>query len=356
MIDSVTIRFTAAEFKALGGKLDNCIPQKRKLIKGHSDGRICPIKKEMFMPNPKNTHSLNVAIDEFGRIRIKGSIRKWYFGRTSISELTKEQFMQAIKEIAETLHIPCTSFMVHRGLTHIELGYTIITKTPISRIIRRIIQNGRMPMPYDYQNKHETVYSVGSDKRLRIYDKSKEMLANAKRNNERIEIGNAINRLNRKGQYLLRLEVEMLYSESLKRYSSLSIKSIEDLYQNWYRLHALSVKELAKVRILGKIILSDRMTPKERGLARTIIEFGFEKGVEKYAMAKGKDINQIKRESFRLMDRYSSHRTYSIREYRKDIARHIIRVNRYHEKLPLSEMFHLLWRTKKSRKIDFSAL
>lgn len=97
------------------------------------------------------------------------------------------------------------------------------------------------------------------------------------------------------------------------------------------------------------------MTPNERRLAQSIIKHkNFQKGIEEYAVENGQNIKQVERDGYSLLERYSSRRTYSIRSFRKDIARHLIKIDRNIEKLSLPKLFHLLWRTKQGRRIKLA--
>lgn len=128
MIDSICLLFLFTKFQLIGGSLRNCRPvsSKKETIKYanddcrpkvNNDGQP-KIIKEMFLPNPRNGHSLRVMIDEYGRIRIKGSLRKWYFGSTSYKDLSKQQYLEVVEELAKSLHISVTDIMNYGRLTH----------------------------------------------------------------------------------------------------------------------------------------------------------------------------------------------------------------------------------------------
>ena len=131
MIDSISLIFLLKEFKSIGGSLMNCRPisSNDKLIKNINNDGQPKIKKEMYLPNPRSGHFLRVTIDEYMRIRIKGSLRKWFYGNTSFKDLSKQHYCKAVEELANSLHISVTDIMNYGRLTHIELGYTIQTKT-----------------------------------------------------------------------------------------------------------------------------------------------------------------------------------------------------------------------------------
>lgn len=126
-------------------------------------------------------------------------------------------------------------------------------------------------------------------------------------------------------------------------------------FENWDNLIALTVREYSKIKLINKLELSLRMTPNELRLAQSIIKHkNFQKGIEEYAVENGQNIKQVERDGYSLLERYSSMRTYSIRSFRKDIARHLIKIDRNIEKLSLSKLFHLLWRTKQGRRIKLA--
>lgn len=364
MIDSICLLFLFKDFRLIGGSLKNCRPisSKKETIKYanddchpkvNNDGQPKVIK-EMFVPNPRHGHSLRVMIDEYGRTRIKGSLRKWYFGSISYKDLSKQQYWEAIEELAKSLHISVAGIMNYGRLTHIELGYTIETKTYPASILKRIKKYGRVPAIIDYQNKHETVYGLGTDKHLRVYNKVLEIPANTSWK-KRGKVFDELDNLSRRGIYLLRIEIEMLYRKSFINSGFREIKTLSDIYENWDNLIALMVREYSKIRLINKLELSQRMTQKEIRLAQSIIKNeDFQRGIEEYAVENGQYTKQVERDGYSLLEKYSSRRTYLIRSFRKDIARHLIKIDRNIEKLPLSKLFHLLWRTKQGRKIKLA--
>lgn len=356
MIDSICLLIIFKEFRLIGGTLTNCKPfsSKKKLIGDVNNNGQPKVIKEMYLPNPRHGHSLIVTIDEYKRIRIKGSLRKWYFGSTSYKDLSKQQYWEAVEELANSLHISVADIMKHGRLTHIELGYTIETETNPASILKRIKKYGRVQTVTDYHNKHETVYAEGTDKRLRVYNKAIEIPAHTNWK-KRGAVLDELDNLYRNGIYLLRVEIEMYYRKSFINYGFREIKTLNDIYENWDNLIALTVREYSKIKLINKLEISQRMTPKELRLAKSIIKHkDFQKGIEEYAVENGRDTKQVKRDGYSLLERHSSRRTYSIRSFRKDIARHLIKIDRNVEKLPLSKLFHLLWRTKQGRKIKLA--
>ena len=364
MIDSICLLFVFNEFRLIGGSLRNCRPvsSKKETIKYanddcrpkvNNDGQPKVIK-EMFLPNPRHGHSLRVMIDEYGRTRIKGSLRKWYFGSTSYKDLSKQQYLEAVEELAKSLHISVSDIMSYGKLTHIELGYTIQTKTNPASILKRIKKYGRVKTVINYQNKNKTVYGFGTDKRLRVYNKTLEIPANTSWK-KRGKVFDELDNLSRCGIHLLRIEIEMFYRKSFINSGFREIKTLNDIYENWDNLIALTVREYSKIKLVNKLELSLRMTPNELRLAQSIIKHkNFQKGIEEYAVENGQNIKQVERDGYSLLERYSSMRTYSIRSFRKDIARHLIKIDRNIEKLSLSKLFHLLWRTKQGRRIKLA--
>ena len=355
MIDSISFLFLAKEFKSIGGSLMNCRPisSNEKLIKNINNDGQPKIIKEMYLPNPRSGHFLRVTIDQYMRIRIKGSLRKWFYGNTSYKDLSKQHYWKAVEELANSLNISVADIMNYGRLTHIELGCTIQTKTNPTSILKRIKKFVRVQTIVDYHNKHETIYGEGTDKRLRVYNKSLEIPANTHWK-KRGKVVEELDSLSRRGVYLLRVEIEMFYKRSFINYGFREINTLNDIYENWENLFALMVREYSKIKLINQPELSNRMTPKELSLAKTIIKLkDFQKGIEEYAIENGQPIKRIERDGYSLLDRYSSGRTYSIRSFRKDIARHLIKIHRK-EKLPLSKLFHLLWRTKHGRIIKLA--
>ena len=84
--------------------------------------------------NDDNEAFLKIRYDRAAQIvRIEGSIRKWYLGMFSLTDLTPRQFRLAMKSISESLQIDWDKL---RGgsITNCEVGLNIQTRIPAQKV------------------------------------------------------------------------------------------------------------------------------------------------------------------------------------------------------------------------------
>jgi len=354
MIDGVKVLITKRGFLSMGGSLDNCFPIKGKLIKDIPTNGQPTVVRELYLPNPRRNHSLKVTIDEWGRIAILGSLRKWLFGKSSLADLTQKQCHKAVSEIAEQLHISPTDFMTKCRLTHIELGYNIRVQHTSSEIIKRVANIGKISGRLDYHAKHQTLYFNGADMNIKIYDKCLEIPQNIKHPTRSKKAKEMMDLIDNHGNHFIRIEIEMINSGSFKKYGLGAIKTFADILENWDKLHCFWVSVISRIKVRCPLVLSQSMTLRERNLTKAIMDFGFEKGIEMYAQnicSTKRSEQQIRRLAYTLLEKYPSRRTFNLRKLRIEVARKLISIHRHHEELPLSNLFHILWNTKHYRRM-----
>lgn len=353
MIDAIKCQITKKDFRSMGGSLENCRPIRGRLIKDVPTNGQPVVVQELYLPNPRGSHSLRVTVDEWGRITICGSLRKWMLGKSSLADLTKEQCHISVSEIAEHLHISTKNFMAICNLTHVELGYNIHVRHNCSEIIKRITKVGKIGGRKDYHAKHQTLYFNGSDVNVKIYDKCLEIPENIRNASLKEAVKEEMDRLANHGYHFIRVEIEMINSGSFKKYGLRGVKSFVDIFENWDRLHFLLVSVIARIKIRCPLIISPSMTPLERKLAMAIKAYGFEKGIRNYAdeMCAANNLSRIRRLAYKMLEKYPSPRTFNLRVLRKEVARKLIRIHRYNEEKLLSDLFHVLWNTKHGRML-----
>ena len=110
MIDNIKIYFPANHFK---GNFSNCILNEKK-----------ETRNEWRLNNPQNSSHISIWEHNNGAVTIKGSLRKWQFGKSNISDLTLSTFIQATKQVAELLDLSWKDFC-DTVTTQIEFGFNI---------------------------------------------------------------------------------------------------------------------------------------------------------------------------------------------------------------------------------------
>jgi len=67
-------------------------------------------------------------------LRIVGSLRKWYYGEDSLEDLTRKDFICAIKLLSEKLQIPYDEFLKF-DFYKVEIGRNIRLKVPVASFL-----------------------------------------------------------------------------------------------------------------------------------------------------------------------------------------------------------------------------
>lgn len=366
MTDKVTFGILLDEFDNLGGTLRHSMPIKKTYIKDvereTDDNRYkWRVVEERYLPNSRGTHCFRVAIEIRGntkRLRIDGSIRKWLLGKTSVEDITKKQLSLFVKELAERLCLSDDIVWDRLIIYNTEIGYNFFTNLRWEDFVKHCVQYGRTKERIDYDNRNECLYWNGDDKSLKMYNKSKEMPANINNQALKSTAENIVSNLKSKGLTLCRIEVTFDDKHSFQKYGLSQISTLRDIYRNWYNLHLLLTKEIAKIMIESKVYISENMSLRQREIAQIINKSWTSTNAVK-RLAKefyNSDENRARRQVYAIMNEYSSPKDYSIRAFRKTIAKRLIWIDRNREKLPLNDLFHILWRTNKGRKLKLNAI
>jgi hypothetical protein len=143
-------------------------------------------KKTYLFNNSKagvDNHYLSIYIDhEKSFLSIKGSIRKWYYGLTSLNDLTKNDFYQAVKRISECLEIPLYKVFQFE-IYSIEIGLNIRINVDLDLVLKQAYKfRGlkRQEKPFD-----NYISFTNSDQMLTMYGKKKQILAEIEEPNKK---------------------------------------------------------------------------------------------------------------------------------------------------------------------------
>lgn len=263
-----------------------------------------------------------------------------------------------VKELAERLCLSDDIVWDRLIIYNTEIGYNFFTNLRWEDFVKHCVQYGRTKERIDYDNRNECLYWNGDDKSLKMYNKSKEMPANINNQALKSTAENIVSNLKSKGLTLCRIEVTFDDKHSFQKYGLSQISTLRDIYRNWYNLHLLLTKEIAKIMIESKVYISENMSLRQREIAQIINKSWTSTNAVK-RLAKefyNSDENRARRQVYAIMNEYSSPKDYSIRAFRKTIAKRLIWIDRNREKLPLNDLFHILWRTNKGRKLKLNAI
>ncbi|WP_294962698.1 hypothetical protein [uncultured Flavobacterium sp.] len=72
------------------------------------------------------------------RLRINGSVKKWYLNGNTLEDLTKPQYEDCIKTIAEKIATPYSELLNSRN-TKIETGFTICLKAKFTDLLKNFV-------------------------------------------------------------------------------------------------------------------------------------------------------------------------------------------------------------------------
>jgi len=121
--------------------------------------------------NSKNNHFLRIRIIKPNWIIIEGNLRKWYFGKTTIHDLTFMSFVKCLKMISQALEIDFDVFLKGK-VNKVEIGKNIRIKSNPDQILSSLIKhpNIKETMSRNSSKSFEGIYFT-----LKFYDKLIEM-------------------------------------------------------------------------------------------------------------------------------------------------------------------------------------
>ena len=306
--------------------------------------------------NEMKNHSLTIFQNKnSSKVIIRGSLRKWYFGKYSLLDFTKESFRRAMNKLAKSLNMDLED--LHQGkITQCEIGLNVRTRISCEKIIPNIVEYGRLINPNNYHNLDETTYQNGYDKKFIAYDKCKEIVNGCHNFKKRIRKKNAFETLADKGYHFLRIEIRLFDKKSFNNHKLGHITCLSDLYNNWGNLYEFFTFQISKLTIYRPIAISEKMSKKELRLAEFLNGEDFasdynakitellsqckSQTAKGLSSAKSRMHNKIKR----IIFQYGRKEEYSNIQLRVDVALNLIRICKYKEEnLDLPYLIRNLW-------------
>ena len=150
---------------------------------------------------------------------------------TSLQDLTLSQVIEAYHQIASKLEMTYEDFVSLGKVTNVEIGYNIPINTRCSTIVKNLVKYGKIENRKEV-GEHETVYFLGDDKTIKVYDKCLETAVNSTYISKHKKVA-LIGRLLDNTRNYIRIEVKLKNTKSFRRYGLNGIHTIQDLLKNY---------------------------------------------------------------------------------------------------------------------------
>jgi len=321
MIDK--IRITIENFT---GNFDNCVKKiTRKKAVEQTEIRYNNylLKKELqAYPYP-----LKVRQDtKTGKVRIIGSIRRWYNHRYYYHDLSSTQLADAISEIATALNIPLDE-ICNAKFSQCEIGQSVRTKYPVGEIVTAMVKHGiaertQYATTVYFNNKGFNDKPPQRVKSIKIYDKSRE---HAKHGNERqVKLTKHLEKI---GVYFMRAETTLYDHQAFIDNDLGHIRTVGDLINNYPCLFEYWTREISRFVVFTAIDTNKKMSKKERLVATELEELGYELSLEKALKLCANKHQRSKKRKERedVIKKYQSKTEYRKQLLDADVLRHLHR-------------------------------
>ena len=183
------------------------------------------------MINDNNDHYLTISHGG-GKTFIMGSIRRWYYGNDSLSDLNLDSFKDALNLIAERVNL-AYSDLLHAKVIRFEFGANLKVFTPCTFILNAIVSYPRLKKS---AYEHSVSFHGGSMK-VKLYDKIVELF----RNKNHKKTG-----LKKKGNYL-RYEIDFRKVSALQHYLK-GINTVSGIIKGWQDLFLIWIGVFEKIK------------------------------------------------------------------------------------------------------------
>lgn len=333
MTDGIKFYFPAGQFS---GNFENCALQEVK-----------DTRKEWRLYNPQNRSHMSVWEHKNGAVTIKGSLRKWFFGKNSVNDLALKNVIEATKQVAERLGISWET-LCSAKITQVEIGFNIPISIPFGVLINKIVsyathKESEVRGKGRTKGNYGTLYFGVRDRevRLKIYNKRKEI-------EDKRDITDDTPAPKSNGKDIARIEFTFDDKDAFKRKGLPSIASINDLVQNWKSLYELWAEEVGRITILSNISDYDELDRDDILCAEALTLYPWKENIkafdeyieEKYKTEASKNNakSKYRRRINNLLDDHSNPDEYGKFDFYKDIIAYIAELKRVGEDISLPLM------------------
>lgn len=211
-------------------KIEDCSIETKNLhFVGQVYGKL--IYHIFYDTDSNNPAFLKVTFNKGAKkVKIDGSVRKWYLGMFSLDDLTAEQFKHSIERIAEILGISMEK-LKSGTITQCEIGLNVRTRIPTEKVNENV--QGYKQYKY-YRYDFETVGFLGENVTIKLYDKCRELIANFKKYDTNNEAKRRFENLKEQGEYTLRIEFTLKDERSFSNAELGHLYTIGGLIENYY--------------------------------------------------------------------------------------------------------------------------
>lgn len=329
------------------GSLDNC---RRVADEVHKETGI--IYENYRLPNHRQTpkqHRMKVARQAGSQtLYVKGSIRKWCNHRDTLADLTASSFESTMKKLAQKLNIPFEE-LCQAKFTQCEIGMSIRTSIPCCEIIPMVVRYGGLQKNEKRSWEYESVYFDGKAKKLKIYDKGKEIADKARGITNRPMMKRVSDWLRENEYNYLRIECTLPHRKGFTQYGLGHIETVGSLIANYSDLYTFWSRETNRIAIYNPATVpnKEKLKAAEFKIAMNLALHGFEKEY-KQNEERIKDYvpssrSRAREKLFAVVNKFYLS-TYNTQTLRLDAARNL---TRKHAKLgveiPINACYRALW-------------
>jgi hypothetical protein len=282
-------------------------------------------------------------------IYVSGSIRKWAYNKNTFADLTSTMLEHAFSSLAEKLNIPLDELYAAR-VTQCEIGLNIRPRIPSYKVLPLFVKYSTLKINREYQESG-TIYFNGTAKKLKIYDKGREIIRHAPHSKERWR--RFFNGMGAKGYNFLRVEYTLPNQKSFKQNKLECITCTGDLVKSFPALFEFWCKETNRIILFNNIEIDESvMIPAEHEIAEALNKYGYEHTIDtRQKKVTTENINsvytqrsQLKSDILNVIKKYDTkeYRTYS---FRRDATRYILIWSKGEPSIDLPKGLKLLWKS-----------
>jgi len=276
---------------------------------------------------------------------IKNSIRKWYLGGFSLLDLTEKTANKAFSKISKILGIDMKDFR-KATFTKCEIGLIIRPRIPVSQLVPMIVKYSTFKR---YNFSCETVGFEGEDIKLNMYDKTQELLDKNKKKGKYDQKAKekAFKALSDRNYNFFRIEFDMFDKQSFINKDMAHVRTIGDILDNYLALYSFWVKEISRVVLLNKLVMSKDMTPKQYMIARVLEIDGFV-SFESNCLKRGTGNvrSRLLNEALEVIAQFSNLRKYDVNKFKVDILKNLRRIGKKEGNLNVDTLAKILFKAE----------